>query len=749
MAITMQGSWTVRVTSKNASFGQRFVITGADVGNGTYDGLVGTAVFASGAQWSINVQHQPPSEPWRDSAQRITFPTVSGGLVRFNIDSNDTGPDADYDDLVLSCSMPASASDYVVYGTVKTYAGLCLFNPCRDDYIVIDPPYTALNLCARFPELCGPLTRLYPERIRVRPRPIPDPPPEVTPLVIPTGAPSLRSGVVFQSRAGGMPMAGAPRAEAKGAKKGGENASLERFEADAVERLQTSARVVTFNGAPAKAGADLLTAADFKAVAHIRDALIRFRCDVQLAPGLLLRFQEYDRTASEKLGGPYTGTGPRDDLSLAVTDEQGNYIFRFSQTLIDIAAETSDVASSEVLATQLRPDVIVQVLGTGMTMTYETAPYYNIANLQRIDLCVPYDRAHPSRACAGDRVIQRVGDIIVLHSALGGHPNTLDSQGRITSRNANAPQVDCAGWRGGLRVYGCFGKPQAVHYAIYYKRPAEGQWRPVNQSHVLNHIPDFAPGYTGTPVGPTLRSVTPTVPLVGGPQPVPTYDNHEGDLNWIENDLKVILDSGIYRPWDQPGSVQFHIEAYDTAGNMVAATGDTITFYIHNRTGIAGRPNNSKGDITSITMGTTTLGDCGLFELTDPRVALTVRYRAVDPEGFLHSWTLSVKRGNNVDVPVSVASGVGTANASGVVRKGYDPMAPCNFTGTRDEPTADADDYVLTGLQPAGTSNWLPTGHNFCAFAFTLEVYDRVTDGRTANPRVVFWQDLIGLSTGP
>ncbi len=37
-------------------------------------------------------------------------------------------------------------------------------------------------------------------------------------------------------------------------------------------------------------------------------------------------------------------------------------------------------------------------------------------------------------------------------------------------------------------------------------------------------------------------------------------------------------------------------------------------------------------------------------------------------------------------------------------------------------------------------------GQNFCAFAFTLEVYDRVTNGRDGYPRAVFWQDVIGLS---
>jgi 16S rRNA (cytidine1402-2'-O)-methyltransferase len=46
MAINMQGSWTVRVKSKSAAFAQRFVISGASSGNGTYAGNTGTPAVA-------------------------------------------------------------------------------------------------------------------------------------------------------------------------------------------------------------------------------------------------------------------------------------------------------------------------------------------------------------------------------------------------------------------------------------------------------------------------------------------------------------------------------------------------------------------------------------------------------------------------------------------------------------------------------------------------------------------------------
>ena len=719
MAITLQGAWTVTVKSKSAAFAQRFVVSGASNGNGTYDGVAGNAVFVNGPQWSVNIQSQAPSQPWIDSAQRITFPTVSGGLLRFDILSDDTGGDKDFNDLVLTCSMPVSASDFVIYGNVKTYAGPCIFNPCYPWYLVIETVAQLRDALAN-DRLRAIIKTLYPERVPRRPGP-PDPGPLDTPLVIPMGTPIENQGLVFRSAAATAKL---PEAELK-------KAEVQKYNEAAVTRLKGTAHPVTFDGSPVAAGSALLSKADMLDIAKLRDRIPFFFCDVEPAAGLLLNFQEYDRTATEKTGGPYTGTGSRENLGLAATDELGNYIFRFGRSLSDLADEALDVGPGETLATQIFPDVIVQAIGTGMAVDYETAPYYNIPNLMRIDLCIPYGRVHPNQGCSGDRVIQRIGDIIVLNSALSNSPNSMDADGRITCRNVNAPVVDCAAWRGGLRLYACFGKPQVTSYTVrYFRAGIDTDWQFVDETFRLNHIPDFAPGYGGTLVGSTPRSVH----VDGGTAAMrPTYDNHEGDSNWIENDLKLILSSGTYRPVDNPGSVDFKIQAYDSAGNPVAGTDDTIRLYIDNRP--------ATGDIDSISMGATSLGDCGLFDLSSPNVPLTVRYRVQDPEGFVEDWALSVTRGNNVSVPVVVTGGV--------VPKTYpSPSSPCiPLTGTMGEVTADPDGYVTTSLQPSGGANWLPDGVNFCAFAFMLTADDRVTDGRTAYPRAVFWQDLIGLAS--
>ena len=398
--ITMQGNWTLRVKGRNAAFAQRFVVSGATTGNGTYDGIVGNAVFVTGAQWTVNVQHRPTGRAWQDSAQRIGLPGVMGGLLQFEIAANDGGLDDDYDDLVLGCSLPASQSDYVVYGAVKTYAGACLFNPGRDDYIVIDSPRHLGAVRARHPQLSDLIEKLYPVRA--------EHPSDVTPLLIPTGLPNVAVGLLFQSE---QVRVSEPEVTATIGEHTNANAArLDQIEARAVNALRTTIKRVPFKPLPLRAGVSRLAHSDLETIAKIRDAAIRFRCQMESAPCLQLRFQDYDRTATEKGGGPYTGTGLREDLGTAITDELGNYIFRFRRA----AKETV----GNVLATSQRPDVIVQVLGAGFTLKFETAPYDNIANLRRIDLCVPRAQVHADRGAESDRASGEVSDVANLRATL-------------------------------------------------------------------------------------------------------------------------------------------------------------------------------------------------------------------------------------------------------------------------------------------------------------------------------------------
>ena len=126
----MQGNWLVSVKSLNASFPQQFTISGATTGNGTYPGNHPDEISVIGANWRISILHNPGSG-FERSRMKIKFPTTSGGFRNVSIASDDSGNDGDFNDLVLLCRMPVTANDFLLYGNVSTYAGLCLFNPCQ------------------------------------------------------------------------------------------------------------------------------------------------------------------------------------------------------------------------------------------------------------------------------------------------------------------------------------------------------------------------------------------------------------------------------------------------------------------------------------------------------------------------------------------------------------------------------------------------------------------------------------------
>jgi hypothetical protein len=288
-------------------------------------------------------------------------------------------------------------------------------------------------------------------------------------------------------------------------------------------------------------------------------------------------------------------------------------------------------------------------------------------------------------------------------------------------------------------------QPQVASYTLRYSNddpgvgpggPATGpgsNWHFVTQGHSLINIPLLGTaGYTGSTVGPTNRSVH----VDGGSATlVPTYDNHGNDTQWIENDLKMILDTTLYRAAADPGTVWFRIEGYDAAGNRVAGVVDTIPLYIANQA--------SSGEIIAVDLGTPTDNDCTLLDLpaAQPNAPVYVKYQINNPAGFLQSWALSVTRGNNHAVAVTASN-----TAPSVAPRTYPDNGSagyCALHGTPDFVT-DADGNTVTRLDPSG--NWLPAGRTFCAFSFVLTATDRVTNGRSAYWQTVYWPDLVGIS---
>jgi hypothetical protein len=713
----MQGSWTVSVKSKSAAFPHRFRIIGAASGNGTYPGNVSTPpVAVSGATWTLTIQNDPGTG-WVDSDDQIAFPTASGGMVRFDVQSNDAGPDEDFNDLILTCSMPESATEFVVYGNASCYSGGCIFNPCLRRWVVIETA-EALKLALASPVLRVPLEKLYPERVfRVPP---PPPPPDLepahfVPLVLPvldeTALPA-KLGQMVRS----MPVEPQPGTKAaRGKEAAGEPAS----------RLMAGERISLSQ--PQRLVADY----DRVALANLADRLY-LRCSLEQLAGFVLRFQEYDRTGAELAGGPYTGEGSRELLGLAATDRNGNYIFRFSRAIGEFLQEAlEDTPSGGDPQVQSMPDVIAQLLDSSLSsgVAHETAPYWNVGNLRRINICIPCSKVRRPRVeCTGTHRLESIGAI-----RIGIPANTFDSDGRITATDtsvSDVPQARCAAWGGYLRLYGCLGE-SVIHYTIRWRRRLSGgSWTPW-QYYVEPHSLFKTSIMDTVQVGPFPQSLN----VSGGPALEPgilAYDNHEGDSDWALSDqaFKAVVNTvgGPYAP--DPATVEFRIQGYDATGQPVNdGRASTVRLYINNH--------QPSLELPEVTMDGQTGGDCALFDLSEASMTpavLSVRFKAIHPEGLLDSYGLSIRKGNIPGAfPIATTTGPGSA-ASAALSNSYvhGSATNCNeLYGTRvpEEITAIGD-YATAYIVPtAPATNWLESGQTFCTFAINLSAGWRMTNG--------------------
>lgn len=731
MTISMQGSWTVSVKSKSAAWAQRFRIAGSTNGvDGVYTGSVSTPpVFVTGSQWGVTIEHNPTGPvSWTISRNRIANPHISGGLFIFDIESDDSGgfggPDDDFNDLVLTCSAPLAQSDYFVYGTVSTYEGLCFFNPCFPPWYYVIDNLAQLERLVQYAPARRVIEKFYPERVRrLAKRPFPEPDPEpFVPMMIP-------SGLVDQD---GLLVKGRVIAPQQTVKRSAAKASAAE-KSSAASNVSPAADVsgasFALNSVTAISSIQL-ERADLAALAHLKDGIKFLPCQVHPVSETILRFEEYDRTGAEKLGDPYTGTGNRSVLGLSATDEFGNYVFRFSQTLSDLVEELGDVATGEDLATQLRPDLIIQVMSSlPAGIAYETAPYYNIPNVKRIDLCIPQDQIRRP-TCQGGRAIQAIGNMFIV-------PNpgtTLHADGTITNTSTSGPTVDHAAWTGTLDIFACFldTSPKVAFYT--FRESLDGSdWHFVNQPYF--HLKQQLDGtWLNTKVGPDARDLrinAPADPKVF----VDSYLNIEEDNAWLftHRDRKIQLNTGVYIPAGTAGDLWVEIQGYDSSGEKVTGAIDTVHLYVDNHL--------STGDIDSIKLGTQDPGECALFELSSAGDALTVRYRVTDPEGFMANYSLVVYRGSNTFVPTEDNA------TSAPVSYSYQSIAPFRFRGTLDQ-TIDPSGYVEIDMVPTSGS-WLPEDKTFCAFDFELGVNDRLTDGYGVPAGRTLWRELIGISFNP
>ncbi len=713
----MQGNWSVSVQSKSAGFQQRFVVEGATTGNGTYAGAVSTsAVAVTGSDWTIRVEHKARRTPWQDSEDQITFPQIVSGQYQFSIQSNDSGSDTDFNDLVLRCSTLATQTDFLIYGNVSSYRGPCLFNRCYPGFLVIDS-LASFDEAVKYPAIKDAIKTLYPERLRPQPQVSDRFKPMIMSLQDASPIPAKQNRVL-RLKSGDF------SAEKTMLKTAGINTNVQKS-----SRVENQFLL---------ANAARPSVIDRIGIASLADRL-RLFCNSDSLAGVVLKFQEYDRTGAELAGGAYTGAGLREDLGVAISDRNGNYIFRFSRTIAEFFEEAElDTGDGEVAMTQSAPDVIVQlidVMAPG-TVLWESAPYFNIPTFRRINICIPDVGLRPT-LCIRGQVIQSLGNIFIgpatdpkpFGEPLGfgvrdGLNNKLGIDGRITARNTSGPQTRCAAWFGTLDLFGCFlDHPTVTRYTIRYRAFGSGSaWTHFSQEVRHSLIARAGnPGYNGEVIGPHAVNLH----VDGGPLALtPSFLNIEGNPLYVSThrDRRARIQTNSLSV-ATPGPVQFWIEGYTDAGDRVPGAEDSVTLFIDNTVAFV--------DIDDVvTMLGISLGNCAKFKLPAglPGAPLTVSFKVDQEQGFLSSYSLSMKKGATGNFAVQPAGLTGPPFRTRNYVHG-DDLACIQFRGTFDDTTADlVSGYVTIDISPS-SGQWLENDQNFCAFSLNLSSNVRVTNG--------------------
>lgn len=705
MTIQVQNSWTVSVKSKSASYKQQFIISGADVGNGVYEGKASApAVFVSGDNWSIRIQNKPTGKPWVDSDDQITFPVLSAGQVQFDIQSNDAGGDKDFNDLILTCSAPQSSSNFILYGHASCYSGRCLLNPCFGPVIVIDTLEVFRKVIDN-PLFREAIEEIYPEKIKKYerpPEPFPDPEPEpqpFTPIMLP-----LREETVLPAQFG----------------------QKFRFISDGSNK-KSAARQMLSETVKINQSLSRRVAYDRVSLAELAGKL-KLRCDVEALPGFVLRFNEYDRSVTELSGGAYNGDGTLEQLGMAVTDRNGNYIFRFTRSSAEFVNEAlNDTPAGEDPIAQSMPDIIAELLDSTAPdgVAHKTAPFWNIPSpLKRINICIPCSKVRrPVTECTGSHRFESVGRI-----RIGIAANTFDSQGRITATDssANVPQARCAAWERTLDLNGCLGSYKDVaYYTISYQRYQSGTgWS--NWEYYQEPLKLFKTSVMDTiKTGPFSRGLA----IPDGNDSI-AYDNVQGNFDWASSEwaLRASVNTTKAPFGGHIGPVIFSIQGYDSHGHLVT---DSRTAYIKLYL------DNTRPDfvLDSVKLGAQVESGnaCGVFTLAgepDPAV-LTVRFKAIHEQGFLNSYNFYVRKGNLPSFPINTTSGpLGETSAQLSNAYTHTGGSSCSaLVGTRfpDEVTA-VGDYATAYVVPQ-SGNWLDSEQTVCAFALKLHCTKRVTNG--------------------
>lgn len=664
--IQMQKSWTVRVTTKAAAFDQRVIVRHADGTEDVHPGVVGTTFTVNDTTWGIRIEHNPGTGVWKASSDRIQFPSSTGTQFEFNIRSDDSGGDGDYNDLVLTCTTATSPGEHVVYGHASMYWGKCLINPCGKPYLVIDTLPQLKELLTN-PILSDAIRREYPTLDRMT-----------------LDEASFRPKVVPVRAAGTESVGPTPRPR------------LNRL-----STLTTSA--VSLHLKPK--------------LFDIADSLFKFKCNSEALAGYALRFIEYDRTSSELAGGAYTGDGNREVLGTTTTDENGNYIFRFTRSFGEAGNESFvDTAPGEDPAVQAFPDLIVQIVDATNPdgFSFETAPARNISQLRRINLCVPKSKIPGGVVPSTGELIELVGNINILPAA-----GRLSAEGRVSTpspaQGGEPGGIECAAWHGGLRIRGEIGNHANEVYTVRYRPAGATDWtfHTTNETRFRVAYEKIGPFFDRTLQVPDQGSIN-------APYYKSTEDPAQGFL-FSDRPLKAVLHTG---SWGlAPGPIDIRVDAYNAAGTSVKNA--TVRLYVDNTTPTVA--------IHSIELGGSPVSisgsDCTLLAVGENSFAtLEVAFVAKQDQGFTGHYHLSVSRCNEgAEYPTNHVGGTAKPSGSYVHNAAACDTNP--FRGTPDDvPFSDINGNVETQLNPVNP--WLGATEPFTIIRVGLYITKRATDGQ-------------------
>jgi hypothetical protein len=102
MPLTLHGRWQLDVIEAVHNWANRFVVVGAQSGDGVYPGTVGTNVTVDGLpQWQLRGEYENPAEPgvWQPSDMAMLSKTILGAEISAVLGSEDPLPQPDFADI--------------------------------------------------------------------------------------------------------------------------------------------------------------------------------------------------------------------------------------------------------------------------------------------------------------------------------------------------------------------------------------------------------------------------------------------------------------------------------------------------------------------------------------------------------------------------------------------------------------------------------------------------------------------------